>query len=321
MSILLTPEVIILFIEDLLLLIFNTIAVFVAYKIKNNFNLNKTTQEQYNLEKQTYLASYIIRFSLYLKIISAVFFIYTLDKFAAIIPGAMCAVGAISSSGFGLPLIILKLFNIYLYGVWLVLDKQDTNREDYPFTRIKFKYFILIYFFFITELLLQYLYFFDINPQELVSCCATVFNEQSITFVGRLINMPSTISLPLFYFIFVLLVYSSLKKQVILNGVLNLFYLIISIITLIGFFGTYIYELPTHHCPFCLLQNDYYFVGYFLYAFLILGTFFGIANAVFKSTLNISLEYCNKSLLFNLLYFLLVSFYPVYYYLTNGVWL
>lgn len=321
MSILLTPEVIILFIEDLLLLAFNTIALVIAYKIQRHFNLNSTSQRQYELEKQTYLASYIIKFSLYLKIISIIFFIYTLDKLSLIIPGAMCAVGVTSSSDFGFYLIILKVVNIYLYGMWLVIDKQDTKHEDYPFTKIKFKYFIWIYFFFIAELLLQYIYFFDINPQELVSCCGTVFNEESVTLVGQLINTQNYILLPIFYLLFILLVYSTIKKKTLLNGIGNIFFLIFSIITLISFFGTYIYELPTHHCPFCLLQKDYYFVGYILYTFLILGTFFGIANWILKIKLNISLNYFRLSLLFNSLYLISVSLYPIHYYLTNGVWL
>lgn len=73
MSILLTPEVIVLFVIDFLLLIFNSIAALISYRIYKNFNLSETTSIQYNLEKQTYLASYIIKFSLYLKIILIVF--------------------------------------------------------------------------------------------------------------------------------------------------------------------------------------------------------------------------------------------------------
>ncbi|MCD8478146.1 MAG: hypothetical protein LRY68_09925, partial [Sulfurospirillum sp.] len=43
----------------------------------------------------------------------------------------------------------------------------------------------------------------------------------------------------------------------------NLLFLFFAIVSLILFFSTYVYELPTHHCPFCLLQSDYYGVGYF----------------------------------------------------------
>lgn len=321
MSILLTPEVIVLLVEDILLFVFNTIAIVIAYNIQKNFNINETSQRQYLLEKRTYLATYIIKFSLYIKIFSSLFFIYSLDKFSNIIPGAMCAVGVTSSSDYGFPLLLLKLINIYLYGLWLVINKQDTNRENFPFTKIKFKYFIFIYIFFIAEILLQYIYLFDINTQELVNCCSTVFNEENISITGKLINIPEYISLTVFYLLYIILLFSSIKKIYLLNGIANLLFLIVSIITLIGFFGTYIYELPTHHCPFCLLQKDYNFIGYFLYFFLILGTFLGIANAVLKQTLNIKLDYFKKSLIFNSVYLVIVSFYPINYYLINRVWL
>jgi hypothetical protein len=320
-SVLLTPEVIILLLEDLLLLAFNTIAVVIAYNIQKHFNLSDTSQKQYNLEKQTYLASYIIKFSLYLKIASIIFFVFTLDKLSNIIPGAMCAVGVTSASQYGVYLLLIKVLNIYLYGFWLLINKKDVERENYPFTKIKFKYYILIYVFFLVEFTLQSLYFFDINPQELVSCCGTVFNEASTSLLGSFTNIPNVISLPIFYFLFILLIVTSLKKKIFAYGIINFFFLVISIITLISFFGTYIYELPTHHCPFCLLQKDYYYIGYLLYVVLILGTFFGMANLFLKTLLKIELNYFKNSLIFNTIYVILVSFYPIRFYLVNGVWL
>jgi len=320
-SVLLIPEVIILFIEDFLLLVFNTIAVVIAYRIQKDFNINNTSSKQYSLEKQTYLASYIIKFSLYLKIASILFFVFTLDKLSTIIPGAMCAVGVTASSDYGIYLLLFKILNIYLFGFWLLLNKNDMNDESYPYTIIKFKYFLFVYVFFLFEMTLQYLYFFDINPQELVSCCGTVFYEATTSVVGQLTNIPNEISLPIFYIVFLLLIITTIKKYVLLNGILNLLFLVIGIITLISFFGTYVYELPTHRCPFCLLQSDYYYAGYAFYTFIILGTFFGIANAFIKTTVGLSLNYCKFSLLFNSMYILAVTIYPIRFYIINGVWL
>ena len=321
MSVLLTPEVIILFIEDILLLGFNTIAVVIAYRIYKNFDLNNTSNKQYTLEKQTYLASYIIKFSLYLKIISFLFFVFTLDKLSNIIPGAMCAVGVTTASDYGIYLLLFKMLNIYLYGFWLLINNNDMKREDFLFTKIKFKYFLFIYFFFIVELVIQSLYFFDINPQELVSCCGTVFNDVSTSAIGLLAQLPNTITLPLFYLVFVLLVITTIKKRVMLNGVLNFIFILISITTLISFFGTYVYELPTHRCPFCLLQSDYFYVGYLMYTLLFIGTFYGIANSFLKTLIKLPLNYCRISLIFNTTYIVLVSIYPIRFYFVNGVWL
>lgn len=321
MSILISPEVIVLFVIDFLLLIFNSIVAIISYRIFKNFNLIETTSAQYNLEKQSYLASYIIKFSLYLKIISIIFFIYTLDKLSNIIPGAMCAVGVTTSSDYGIYLLIVKLINIYLFGFWILVNNKDMEDEIFPYTKSKFKYFLFIYFFFLSELIGQILYFFDINPQEIVSCCSTVFNEETSSVVGQITNIPNYISVPIFYFLFFILLYLTLKKNLRLIGITNIIFLIFSLITLTSFFGTYIYELPTHHCPFCILQKDYNFIGYFLYAFLFLGTFFGISIFVLKYSLDINLNKYNWSLFFISVYVLLVTFFPVKYYLINGVWL
>ena len=49
---------------------------------------------------------------------------------------------------------------------------------------------------------------------------------------------------------------------------------------LISYFCLYVYELPTHHCPFCMLQKEYHFVGYFLYGFLLVGAIAGTSIGI-----------------------------------------
>ena len=38
-----------------------------------------------------------------------------------------------------------------------------------------------------------------------------------------------------------------------------------SFVAVISFISLYFYELPTHHCPFDLLQREYNYIGYPLY--------------------------------------------------------
>ncbi|MBF0537964.1 MAG: hypothetical protein HQL03_06895 [Nitrospirae bacterium] len=45
----------------------------------------------------------------------------------------------------------------------------------------------------------------------------------------------------------------------------------------------YFYELPTHHCPFDILQQAYGYVGYPLYGSLFAGVFFGVISGVAQS--------------------------------------
>ena len=51
-----------------------------------------------------------------------------------------------------------------------------------------------------------------------------------------------------------------------------------SIGSIFSFISLYIYELPTHACPFCLLQKDYHYIGYPLYLTLLGGAITGIGT-------------------------------------------
>ena len=47
--------------------------------------------------------------------------------------------------------------------------------------------------------------------------------------------------------------------------------LVVGISAVVGVISVYYYELPTHHCPFCLLQGEYHYIGYPLYLALFSG--------------------------------------------------
>ena len=51
-----------------------------------------------------------------------------------------------------------------------------------------------------------------------------------------------------------------------------------SLTAVLSVFSLYIYELPTHHCPFCLLKPEYHYVGYPLYLTLFGGTVTGMGT-------------------------------------------
>jgi hypothetical protein len=50
---------------------------------------------------------------------------------------------------------------------------------------------------------------------------------------------------------------------------------LVSVAALISFIAVYFNELPTHHCPFCILQREYGYVGYPLYVTLFSGAICG----------------------------------------------
>lgn len=65
-----------------------------------------------------------------------------------------------------------------------------------------------------------------------------------------------------------------------LLGGASLLTFLVSIASLISFISIYIYELPTHHCPFCILQKEYHYLGYPLYLTLLGGTLTGLGVGI-----------------------------------------
>jgi hypothetical protein len=61
-----------------------------------------------------------------------------------------------------------------------------------------------------------------------------------------------------------------------LLAALSLLILVVSLASIVSFLSLYVYELPTHHCPFDMLQKQYLFIGYPIYLFLFASVFFGL---------------------------------------------
>lgn len=57
-------------------------------------------------------------------------------------------------------------------------------------------------------------------------------------------------------------------------------FFLISCFSLISFISLYFYEMPAHHCPFCILQKEYGSIGYLLYSTLLTGVVSGLCTGV-----------------------------------------
>lgn len=315
------PEVLTILILNVIFTVFAVIAFVLSVKIFLKSDLNCTDTSQYKLEKQSFLAATIIKYIFVIKVPLFLFFIFTLDKISNVLTGAMCAAGVVDATAYGTYLLILKIINLYLFAYWLMLHSVDIKEENQPYTKLKFGIFIGVFFFFISELILEGLMFSTIDIDKMVSCCGTLYSSSASSYMSNIFLIDTPVLLALFYSNFLLILIFYFLKYRYLFAIANLIFIVISIMSLIAFFGTYIYELPTHHCPFCFLQKDYYYVGYAIYALLFGGTFYGLAIGFIDSKYKERTRNYNISIFFTSLYVLLLSLYPVIYFVKNGVWL
>ena len=320
-SILLSNEIIIFLFVQIILFILLSIAFYFSLSIIKNWDFNKTTNKQYKLEKTSYLVILIISFTLIVKIVLFPYFAYSLDNLSNIVPGAMCAAGIVGANEFGQINLTLKILILFFIGVWLIINSLDLKEKTYPFTKKKYFLYIFIFILSIIELFLDFSFLDNISTKEPVMCCSVIFGVNN---TGTKIPFDLSISnlLIVFYLLYILTSILSLQKSSFLNLIINFMFLYIGYYAVTYFFSTYIYQLPTHQCPFCMLQKEYYFIGYFIWGTLFLGTFFGVSSFILKTFINKDLVYTYKySLIFNTLFVFLCSFYVIRYYLINGVFL
>lgn len=250
----LTPEVLAIFILNALFAFFAIIAFILSVKIYRGWNLSSVTKAQYALEKQSYLSATIIKYIFIIKVPLFLFFVFTLDKISNVLTGAMCGAGVIDAAEYGIPLFILKIINLYLFAYWIVLHNEDMKHENQPFVKQKFGLFILAFFLFMSELILEGIMFSSIEIDKMVSCCGTLYSSSSTSAISSIFALDTTFLLSMFYGLYFVIFFIYFFRNRYIFAITNVLFTIIALITLIVFFGTYIYELPSHHCPFCFCK-------------------------------------------------------------------
>jgi len=318
-EIVMNNEVIVYLLSETLLYILLFIASIVTVGVLKKWNFNHFTTEQFTLENRSYLVMTIILFAIVLKIILLPYFVYTINALSDLVPGAMCGAGVIKANAYGNPLLLIKIVILFLSGLWLSINHLDLKAKCYPYMKMKSWFFLFIFLLMSAEFLLDILYFTHIETTKPVSCCSVIFGQ-----TAGVNSLPFGLDIPklltLFYLLFGLIVLTILSDMAWLSMVASLLFGVVAYYAVVYFFGTYIYALPTHKCPFCMLQDHYWYVGYAVWGLLLLGIFFTLDNALISSLFHRKTERVKKiSLLLLGLFVLLCSSYVVVYYLKNGV--
>lgn len=254
-------------------------------RILGKWDLESGSELQLELERRTYLISTVMSYILAFQLMSLFLYIYTADSLYPLFTGAMCAAGSFGANSFGYPVLILKIVNFLLAGVWLIINHTDNKAHDYPLIRIKYELLNLLIPLLVLESCLLFAYYAGIKPDIITSCCGSLFSHESGGFSGEIVSLPH-IPMKIAFFAGISLTTASglffyLKgKGGWLFSAFAPFTFLIAAASLVSFICLYFYELPTHHCPFCLLQKEYSHVGYVLYAALLTGGVAGLGTGV-----------------------------------------
>lgn len=276
------PGAISLFVGSILVSCMVLYSAYYGFVIQRRWNLQSGSELQLNLEKKTYLISTVMSYVFAFQLFSLFLFIFTADKLNALFTGAMCAAGTLNVNIFGYPALILKIVNFLLGGTWLVLNYTDNRAYDYPLIKKKYLFLIIIAPFVIFETVVQGAYFLNLKAHVITSCCGSLFSGEGESIGASLISFPIIPMKIIFYGAMALTClagthfYLKGRTTGLFFSFMSLITFIVSVAALITFISVYFYELPTHHCPFCILQREYRYAGYPLYLTLLSGCVGGI---------------------------------------------
>ncbi len=307
-DILLLPSITIsLFLELSLFLLFSY-AFFLSLTLLKNYKKNDTSNTFYKLENRSYLLVTIVTLSVFIKILLFAFFFNTLNTLAIFIPGAMCSAGVIGSNEFGNPLLVFKIATLLIALLWLRLNREDEITPTQPYFQKKLWLFTLFFLFVAIELFLEIAFFSHLVTDSPVMCCSSLFNNnEEKHFLLRLQNLYLLI---LFILLFISSIVLNYYKKRFLSILSILLFSYVSYYTLVYILSPYIYELPTHKCPYCMMQKEYYGIGYFIYISIFMALYYSFVSLFFNFD---TIDYKKSSLFLSLFFLLTLSSFILYF--------
>jgi len=288
----LNPAIIALITSSLLITAYGVYASVIGLQILQRWDIKSGSEGQLALERKTYLISTLLTYLFGLGLFSLFLFVYTADHVHDLFVGAMCAAGSLNVNEYGYPALVIKIVNFFLGGVWLIINYTDNKGADYPLIHIKYRLLIVITALLALESFLVINYFLALKANVITSCCGTLFSTEANTIAGGIAALPSVPAKVIFYLSVVLVVRSGIHflltgKAARVFAYLSTWLFVFSFAAVISFISLYYYQLPTHHCPFCLLQQEYHYVGYLLYLSLFTAGITGAGTGIidrFKDT-------------------------------------
>lgn len=280
------PGILALLLGSLIVLAMTLYAARLSLTILRRWDFSSSSEQQLLLERKTTLISSLLQYSLGFELISIFLFLFTLEEIHPLFVGAMCATGSLNANPVGWWILPVKIVLFFAASFWLQLNRFDLQAEDFPLVRLKAWLLLPITVLVALDLGLMLLYFLGLQPEIITSCCGALFSSgQGVA--GELAALPPQTMMIVFYTLSALLagsLFVSLVKKSnvlrLLQAGLALVYLPTSLAAVISFISAYIYQLPSHHCPFDMLQGHYDFIGYPLYLFLFCGVLFSLQPAL-----------------------------------------
>lgn len=276
------PGILALLLGSSVTLLLTLLACRLAVRILRRWDPASSDEGQLQLERQGELFSALIRCALSFEALALLLFLFTVDDLHPLFTGAMCATGVLNLDPAGWWTLGGRIAVCFGASLWLALDRLDRGSETSPLVRPRAWLLLVLAPLMGAVYSLQLHFFLGMHPEVITSCCGALF-DRGPGLAAELAALPVRPTMLLFYALIAagaLLLAACLRwRSGWLRGLLALNALLlgpVALAAIVSFVSLYIYQLPTHHCPFDLLQGHYRFVGYPLYLGLYGAVLYGV---------------------------------------------
>lgn len=283
------PGILALLLGALLVIFLVGYAALVGLQVLRHWDRSSSSRRQLELERRTCLVSTLVNYALAFQALSLLLYVYTVDSLHPLFVGAMCATGVLNANPLGWNVLYVKLLAFFLAALWVVVNHYDQQVESFPLVRQKYLALVLLLPLLLLDVWWQAKYFLGLHPQIITSCCGSLFSDAGSGIASSLAGLPVVPMIWVFFGAVLLtggLTLAALRfRQALLRyllGAAALLLLGVGLAAVVSFISVYLYQLPTHHCPFDLVQGGYHYIGYPLYLALFGGVLGGLVPGVMQ---------------------------------------
>ncbi len=244
-----------------------------SISVLRHWDLSSASERQVTLERRTRLVSTLVGFVMTLQVLALPVLVFTADRLAAQLAGAMCAVGTLNANVYGFPALTLQIATFFAAAAWLAIDALDVTVPTYPLTRVKYLAVLALAPLLVAAAGLQSAFFAALQPSVITSCCARVFASGAGSVSGAMAALPARPAMGVFFASLAVAAGLSLyvasgprgRRSAALAGGTGLVAFPSGIAGVVSFVAPAVYGDVLHHCPFCILKAEYAHQGYLLY--------------------------------------------------------
>ena len=247
-----------------------------AIQVLRRFDVMRVTEGQLLLERRVELAGTFVRVGAAAQVVALLLSALAADKLSRGIRGAMCAYGTFHSSPLGFRSLYASVIAALAAGTLAQLFSFDARTKTMDLVRPLAIGTLLVAPLAIVDLVMQTAFLLDLDLSVVASCCSVqldpIASARAGTVAGPRIaaSIAAAVAVGVCILLAVLVARRPTRPAVALASAAAFAALPLALAATVLEIAPYAFEVPQHHCPFCLLRADTWGLGYPLFGALLL---------------------------------------------------